>query len=66
MSAREALVSATIHAADLLGLANETGRIEPGLAADLIAVPGDPLADVTVLQRPRFVMAAGRVVREDS
>jgi imidazolonepropionase-like amidohydrolase len=42
------------------------GAIEPGRAADIIAVDGDPLADITALQRVRFVMQGGRVVRDDA
>ena len=62
LTPRETLVSATRTAADLLGLADEIGTIEAGKAADLIAVGGDPLADVTALQSIRFVLARGRVV----
>jgi imidazolonepropionase-like amidohydrolase len=61
MSPAEALAAATTGAARLLGMENEIGRIAPGLSADLIAVDGDPLADVRVLERVRFVMARGRV-----
>ncbi|HET9640403.1 MAG TPA: amidohydrolase family protein [Allosphingosinicella sp.] len=59
-----AIQAATTGAADLLGLASEVGSIEPGKSADLIAVQGDPLADVTVLKRVGFVMARGRVVKD--
>ena len=59
----EALKAATVNAADLLGLANEVGTIEPGKSADIIAVTGDPLADVTVLKKVEFVMARGEVVK---
>ena len=58
----EALKAATVNAADLLGLANEIGTIEPGKSADIIAVSGDPLQDVTVLKKVEFVMARGDVV----
>jgi imidazolonepropionase-like amidohydrolase len=61
MSPAEAVHAATVNAADLLGLANEIGRLAPGFAADLIAVDGDPLADVTTLQQVRFVMKGGDV-----
>jgi imidazolonepropionase-like amidohydrolase len=53
-----------VNAADLLGLSREIGTLEPGKEADLIAVQGDPLADVTVLKRVGFVMADGRVVKQ--
>jgi imidazolonepropionase-like amidohydrolase len=59
----EALKAATVNAADLLGLANEIGTIETGKSADIIAVEGDPLADVTVLKKVDFVMARGEVVK---
>jgi imidazolonepropionase-like amidohydrolase len=59
-----AIQAATSNAADLLGLASEVGSIEPGKSADLIAVQGDPLADVTVLKRVGFVMARGKVVKD--
>jgi imidazolonepropionase-like amidohydrolase len=62
MSPAEALASATTVAARLLGLEDEVGRIAPGLSADLIAVSGDPLADVRVLERVEFVMVRGRTV----
>jgi imidazolonepropionase-like amidohydrolase len=61
MSPAEAIVAATVHGADLLGLGQEVGRLAPGYSADLIAVDGDPLADVTTLKQVRFVMKGGRV-----
>jgi imidazolonepropionase-like amidohydrolase len=61
MSPAEAIQAATMNNADLLGLANEIGRLAPGYAADLIAVDGDPLADVTTLKQVRFVMKGGDV-----
>jgi imidazolonepropionase-like amidohydrolase len=54
----------TTNAARLLGVEKERGAIRPGLAADIIAVPGDPLADITTLRRVAFVMKDGRVVRK--
>ncbi len=61
----EAIQAATVHAADHLGIAAEAGRLAPGMPADLIAVAGDPLSDVTELERVRFVMRGGRIYRED-
>jgi imidazolonepropionase-like amidohydrolase len=63
MTPAQAIRAATVNAADLLGLAREIGSIEAGKEADLIAVEGDPLTDVTVLKRVGFVMADGRVVK---
>ena len=60
MTPAAALQAATVNAADLLGLQAEVGTIEPGKRADLIAVDGDPLVDVTVLKRVPFVMKDGR------
>jgi imidazolonepropionase-like amidohydrolase len=63
MPAAAAIKAATLNAADLLGIAAEVGSIEPGKRADLIAVAGDPLSDVTVLKSVPFVMQDG-VVRK--
>jgi imidazolonepropionase-like amidohydrolase len=60
-SPMDAVVSATSATARALGLAGEVGAVAPGLAADLIAVDGDPLADVAALQRVAFVMRGGIV-----
>ena len=65
MTPMAAIVAATVNAADLLGLAAEAGTIEPGKSADIVAVRGDPLADVGVLRQMNFVMARGRVHRQD-
>ena len=64
MTPASAIEAATVNAAELLGLSGEIGTIERGKAADLIAVAGDPLADVTVLKRVPFVMARGKVVKD--
>jgi imidazolonepropionase-like amidohydrolase len=61
----EALKAATVNAADLLGLSSEVGTIEPGRSADIIAVTGDPLADVRVLKKVDFVMARGEIVKDE-
>ena len=62
MSNREVLASATTVAAGMIGLENEIGKIAPGFSADIIAVDGNPLADVTVLEDVDFVMVRGRVI----
>ncbi len=62
MSDREALASATTVAAGVLGLENEIGRIAPGYSADLIAVEGNPLADITALEKVDWVMVRGREI----
>lgn len=61
MTPMQAIEAATVNAADLLGLSKEVGSIEPGKSADIIAVRGDPLADVKVLKAVGFVMRAGVV-----
>ncbi len=53
----------TSNAADLLRIGARRGRIAPGLAADLVAMPADPLADIEALRRIDFVMKDGRIVR---
>ena len=64
MTPVSALVAATKNAADLLGMGKDIGSIEAGKYADLIAVSGDPLADVAVLKRVGFVMKGGAVVKD--
>ncbi|MBI2261086.1 MAG: amidohydrolase family protein [Caulobacterales bacterium] len=61
----EAIQAATVSAAAHLGISDEAGRIAPGLPADLVAVSGDPLADVTELERVRFVMKGGAIYRAE-
>lgn len=65
MSPLEILRAATINAADLLGLQDQVGSVEAKKFADLIAVEGDPLKDVNELERVRFVMKGGKVVRNE-
>jgi len=61
----DAIRAATVNAADLMGWSDRVGALEKGYYADLIAVDGDPLADVRSLGRVRFVMKGGVVVRND-
>ncbi|MDZ3832905.1 MAG: amidohydrolase family protein [Sphingopyxis sp.] len=61
LTPREALASATTVAAAALSMESEIGRIAPGMSADMIAVSGDPLADITALEKVDWVMARGRI-----
>ena len=61
----EAIQAATVGAAEHLRISNEAGKIAPGMPADIVAVSGDPLSDVTELERMRFVMKSGVVYRAD-
>jgi imidazolonepropionase-like amidohydrolase len=61
MPAAEAIKAATVNAADLLGIAAEAGTLEGGKRADLIAVAGDPIANIAVLKNVSFVMKDGKV-----
>ena len=65
MTPLEAIRTATLNAADLIGWSDRVGSIEPGKYADLIAVSGDPLQDVTELERIKFVMKGAVVYRND-
>lgn len=64
MPALEAIRSATLSAAVLLGQEKRLGSVEPGYVADIVAVSGDPLADITELQKIRFVMKDGVVYKK--
>jgi imidazolonepropionase-like amidohydrolase len=64
MPPMDAILTATRNAADLLGWGDRVGSIAPGRFADVIAVEGDPLRDITELERVRFVMKGGVVYKE--
>jgi imidazolonepropionase-like amidohydrolase len=66
MPALDVIRAVTINAAEMLGWSDRIGTIEPGKFADLVAVAGDPIADITELERVRFVMKDGQVVRNDA
>ncbi|HWY39951.1 MAG TPA: amidohydrolase family protein [Chthoniobacterales bacterium] len=59
----EALKTATGNAADLFGIAQKVGTLEKGKLADVIAMPGDPTADITATERVSFVMKEGKIIR---
>jgi imidazolonepropionase-like amidohydrolase len=63
MTPAQAIRSATSSAAELLGVKDSLGTIEAGKLADIVAVPGDPLSDVSVMERVDFVMKGGVVIR---
>ena len=65
LTSLEVIQAATVNAAELLGWQERVGALESGHYADLIAVEGDPLADITVLQHVKFVMKGGAVVKDE-
>jgi imidazolonepropionase-like amidohydrolase len=65
MKALDVIRAITVNAAEMLGWQDKIGAIEPGRFADLVAVAGDPVTDITELERVRFVMKDGRVIRND-
>jgi len=65
MTPLQAIQTATINDADVLGLKDKVGTLEPGKWADIIAVDGDPLHDITTLQHVKFVMKGGEVVKNE-
>jgi imidazolonepropionase-like amidohydrolase len=65
LSPSEAIQASTVNAAELLSWEDKVGALEPALYADVIAVDGDPLTDITELQRVKFVMKGGTVVKDE-
>lgn len=65
MTAMQAIQCATKTNAEILKKENEIGTVEAGKMADIIAVKGDPLKDISELQRVKFVMANGKIVRHE-
>ena len=61
----QAIQAATVNAADLLGWSGKVGSLEPGAWADVVAVDGDPVKDITTLERVKFVMKGGEVVKNE-
>ncbi|MGA2347888.1 MAG: amidohydrolase family protein [Candidatus Sulfotelmatobacter sp.] len=64
MTPMQAIQAATTNAADLLGHSKEIGSIKPGKYADIIAVPGDPLSDIRLLEDVKFVMKDGKIYKQ--
>ena len=64
MTPMQAIQSATTNAADLLGHSKELGSIKPGKYADIVAVSGDPLSDIRVLENVEFIMKDGKVYKQ--
>ncbi|HTS36707.1 MAG TPA: amidohydrolase family protein [Candidatus Solibacter sp.] len=65
LSPLQAIQAATVNAADLLGWQGKVGTLEPGAWADIVAVDGDPMKDVTTLEHVKFVMKGGEVVKNE-
>ena len=65
MPAMEAILAATRNAADLLGVSSKVGSIQPNRYADIVAVKGDPLADIKLLSQISFVMKDGHIYKRD-
>lgn len=65
MSPVDGIRSSTIWAAELIGIEKNAGSIEPGKWADIIAVRGDPLDDISLLENVRFVMKGGKIYKSD-
>jgi imidazolonepropionase-like amidohydrolase len=65
LPAVDTLRAATVNAADLLGKSEDVGSIEKGKFADVIAVSGDPVTDIREVERVKFVMKGGEVIRND-
>lgn len=65
MTAMRAIQSATVAGADLIGIADKVGSITRGKLADIVAVRGDPVADVRLLEQVSFVMKQGEIVKQD-
>jgi imidazolonepropionase-like amidohydrolase len=65
MTPIQAIQTATVNAADLLGWSDRIGTLEPGKFADIVAVNGDPTKDVTLLQHLTFVMKGGDVYKNE-
>jgi imidazolonepropionase-like amidohydrolase len=61
----QAIQAGTVSAADLLGWSGKVGTLESGAWGDIVAVDGDPLKDVTTLERVKFVMKGGEVIKND-
>jgi imidazolonepropionase-like amidohydrolase len=66
MSPMDAILTATRNAARLLGWEDRIGAVKPGMLADIIALPGDPLSDPKLLERVSFVMKGGEVVKHQT
>jgi imidazolonepropionase-like amidohydrolase len=66
MTPLDALRAATINGAELTGRSNDIGSIETGKFADIVAVDGDPLADITVMEKVVFVMKGGEVYKDNA
>jgi imidazolonepropionase-like amidohydrolase len=66
LSPLSAIQAATVNAAALLGTTQNTGTIERGKFADIIAVSGDPLKDITIMEHVTFVMKGGELIKDDT
>jgi len=65
MTPMQAIQTATVSGAELIGWPGRVGVVQTGAWADLIAVPGDPLKDITELERVKWVMKGGRVYKDE-
>ncbi len=65
MSPMDAIRSATYNAAQVLGIEDEVGTLQPGMVADIIAVDGNPLDDITELEQVDFVMKDGQIIKDE-
>jgi imidazolonepropionase-like amidohydrolase len=65
MSNAQALMAGTSSGAELLGLTDKVGALKPGMLADIVGVPGNPLDDIKVTQQVNFVMKDGVIYRND-